>query len=548
MDMVYFLEIYGGKMRIFIFGLLFSCFLAPTWAKSQKATASLVIGDVQYQKKGKGKWKTLKVGGKIRNKDNVRTFAASRLEILFETGTLLHIEENSVISMKELLQNGANKSTKVKIGQGKILFNIKKLSGSLSKFEFETTTATAAIRGTAGGIGKRGNQIFAYLDKGKVELRSKGSNRKFFIGPRDFAVQKGKNFDIKKLPQGVNLEKVLKKVIKLEKVQTIDSLLINVPDTLMLEADEVPGSLKAMDSTKILDSAIVEIISDSMLYLETDSSVLQILDSFTIADSLLTAGSYVIDTIPLDSLGNVIDTNVFIDSSLIQQDSITIDSNLSIDSSLLNSSMQGDTLPTIDLKWSLPQEGAQVTLPFYLTGSASLGTKVLFNGIITNVDASGFWKIIVESMDEGTKNISIEVQNGEVTQSFNRAIEVVSKQVELSGTIDSYSKTIAKTELDVSGTCIGGDKVTVGSFETEVISSNWKTTLYWNEVELGNKSYSVECLAGEKVVSLGEISFDYEVPKIPLDIKLSTPASFKISATSSAEAVASLSASSSVSF
>jgi hypothetical protein len=49
--MVYFLEICGGKMRFFIVCLFFFCFLAPTWAKSQKARANLVIGDVEYQKK-----------------------------------------------------------------------------------------------------------------------------------------------------------------------------------------------------------------------------------------------------------------------------------------------------------------------------------------------------------------------------------------------------------------------------------------------------------------------------------------------------------------
>jgi hypothetical protein len=572
--MVYFFKIYGGKMRFLIVGLLFFCILVPTWAKSQKATASLVIGEVEYQKKGKGKWRNLKVGSKIRNKDNVRTFAASRLEILFETGTLLHIEENSVISMKELLQNGANKSTKVKIGQGKILFNIKKLSGSLSKFEFETTTATAAIRGTAGGIGKKGNQIFAYLDKGKIELRSKGSNRKFFIESRDFAVQKGKNFEIKKLPKGVNLEKVLKKVIKFKKVNTIDSLLLNIPQSLMLQVNEVPGALKIMDSTKILDSTKVEIISDSMLYLETDSSVLQSLDSFTIADSLLAPGSYVIDTIPLDSLGNVIDTNIFIDSSnniqadslptaagskpdtaltldllgnvsdsnvtsdssvisndslALAGDSLILDSNAIIDSTLANSNEDTGSLSNLDLKWSLPQVGAIVTVPFYLTGSASVGSRILFNGSFTEVDASGYWKIIVDSMDEGAKEISIEVQNGDLTQSYSRNIEVSSNQIELSGNIDSYPKILTTTELDVSGTCIGGEKVNVGNFEAEVVSSNWKTTIYWNEAELGNKYYAVECFAGEKEVSLGGVSFDYEIPQTPLDLKLSTPASFKIS-------------------
>jgi hypothetical protein len=668
--MVYFLEIYGGKMRFFIVCLFFLCFLAPTWAKSQKATANLVIGEVQYQKKGKGKWRNLKVGSKIRNKDNVRTFAASRLEILFETGTLLHIEENSVISMKKLLQNGANKSTKVKIGQGKILFNIKKLSGSLSKFEFETTTATAAIRGTAGGIGKRGNQIFAYLDKGKIELRSKGSNRKFLIGPRDFAVQKGKNFEVKKLPQGVNLEKVLKKVIKFEQGKTIDSLLKNIPQSLMLQVDELPGSLKTMDSTKVLDSTKIEIISDSILSLETDISVLQSLDSFTVADSLLTPGSYVIDTIPMDSLGNVIDTNIFSDSTSIQVDSLlpsvisspsdtslsldslgnvidsnmvidstsiqgdsllpavissptdtslsldslgnvidsnlvidstsiqvdsllpsvvssptdtslsldslgnVIDSNLvidstsiqvdsllpsvvssptdtslsidslgnvmdssnsdmdsisSIDSLLLDSSDEIESLPTLDLKWSLPQAGSKVTVPFYLTGSASIGSRVLFNGKSIEVDASGYWKIIVEAMDEGVKEISIEVQNGELSQSFSRSIDVSSNQTELSGTINPYSKVLNTTELDVSGTCIGGEKVTVGNFETNVVSSKWKTTIYWNEAESESKNYTVECFADEKEVSLGEISFDYEISKTPLDLKLSTPSSFRIS-------------------
>jgi hypothetical protein len=326
----------------------------------------------------------------------------------------------------------------------------------------------------------------------------------------------------------------------------IDSTAIQLDSLLPADTALVLDSLgNIIDSNIVSDSTAIQpgslLPADTSLSLDSSGNVTDsnaVLDSTVIeVDSLIPSPMLPIDTaLSSDSTGNVMDASIPLDSSIIQTDSLldvkgpsATDTTASADSGFLDSDNDMESLPTLDLKWSLPQAGSEVTVPFYLTGSASIGSRVLFNGKSIEVDASGYWKIIVEAMDEGIKEISIEVQNGDLTQSLSRSIDVSSKQIELSGTINSYSKIVNTTELDVSGTCIGGEKVTIGSFEANVVSSSWKTTLYWNEAESGSKYYAVECFADEKEVPLGEISFDYEILKTPLDLKLSTPSSFRIS-------------------
>jgi hypothetical protein len=156
----------------------------------QRVTVKSVIGSAELRSSGAAKWRQLRPGMPVRIGGDIRTFVESTVELAFESGTVLLISENSVVTLSQLSQdvkgNPANSSVKVATGQ--IFSNVKKLVGTNSKFEFETPTAVASIRGTRLGISvnRDGSSIDVY--EGRVAVRSRGSNREVMVGNRTRAV------------------------------------------------------------------------------------------------------------------------------------------------------------------------------------------------------------------------------------------------------------------------------------------------------------------------------------------------------------------------
>ncbi len=231
--------------------------------KKQKAIAKFVTGEVLYQKKGKGSWKKVKVGSKVRESDMVRTFVESSVQLLLASGSQITVEENTIVKMSELVQDGQASSTNINVKKGRVLFNIKKLAERKSKFKFETLTATAAIRGTRGGIGFTGKRAFAYLTEGRLELRSR-SGKKVDVNPKDFVIESEKGFEVKKLEKADDLKNFLKVLIEEAAsidIKTIDSTLTDsvVIDTTTVEeeAEELGGAVESVPSTVTVPSLVV---------------------------------------------------------------------------------------------------------------------------------------------------------------------------------------------------------------------------------------------------------------------------------------------------
>jgi hypothetical protein len=65
--------------------------------------------------------------------------------------------------------------TKVSILNGTVLSNVKKLVNSGSKFEFETPTATASIRGTQVGFDVSSDKTLIKVYEGEVMVTPKGA-------------------------------------------------------------------------------------------------------------------------------------------------------------------------------------------------------------------------------------------------------------------------------------------------------------------------------------------------------------------------------------
>lgn len=156
---------------------------------------SVIGGDaVTRQKNNQGEWAPLKVGNKVQQGDNIRTLLESQAIIALPDGSTISIEENSLVSMSEVLsEDGVNRTT-AEIKQGKVRFDVQKQGNKDSHFRFKTGTATAAIRGTEGTIGVAGNESYAALISGLLEIA--GNSQTVSITAGQVAFTKGESVSV----------------------------------------------------------------------------------------------------------------------------------------------------------------------------------------------------------------------------------------------------------------------------------------------------------------------------------------------------------------
>lgn len=122
------------------------------------------------------KWKPLKVGKKIKTGDSLRTGLESTVSILLFDGSKFSLKESSVVSIGHLEKENKSLKARFKIDQGEFLFNVQKLIGKDAFVDFETSTATAAIRGTIGGIEVQDKNVQMYLHEGFLNISHASEN------------------------------------------------------------------------------------------------------------------------------------------------------------------------------------------------------------------------------------------------------------------------------------------------------------------------------------------------------------------------------------
>jgi antitoxin component of MazEF toxin-antitoxin module len=151
----------------------------------QNAKITQLVGSVEVRSGEKVAWRAARIGMPVRQSWDIRTLLESSAEITLETGTVLKISENTVISLSELNKNEKQNTTQssFKVMTGQMWANVKKISNAQSKMDFETPTAVASIRGTRLGIGvtNQGTRIDVY--EGLVAVRKRNSNRTELVKP-----------------------------------------------------------------------------------------------------------------------------------------------------------------------------------------------------------------------------------------------------------------------------------------------------------------------------------------------------------------------------
>ena len=228
------------QMVFFLFALL----AGNTWAQDVSIKAESVVGEVSLQKGGKADWVALKVGAKIKQSDKIRTAVESQASLLFENGSLVTVAENSLIEMKSLLASQGVTNTKFGVKSGKLLFNIKKLAVGNSSFEFETQTATAAIRGTEGDVQVNGSRSLASLETGRLEMIS--GLGKATIGPGQLVLQTNTGFVVLPKPKDASAYQKLADQYLRDTTVQLDSLIGKIQKKL--DSIALTGGLVVVDT------------------------------------------------------------------------------------------------------------------------------------------------------------------------------------------------------------------------------------------------------------------------------------------------------------
>jgi len=117
-------------------------------AASSIAKITFYTGQVQVQKPMKEDWSKAIFNQNLLSGQKVKTQDESRAEIGFADGSILRIDSNSKLDIVDVKKekSGSQKAT-AKVWSGKVWANVNKMSKK-TKFQLESPTAVAAVRGT----------------------------------------------------------------------------------------------------------------------------------------------------------------------------------------------------------------------------------------------------------------------------------------------------------------------------------------------------------------------------------------------------------------
>jgi len=124
-------------------------FLSPSSALASQCTLSLLSGSVQYQEPGSAKWQSGTDGIVLAAGTRIRTSSDSHALLTFFEGSTLRLEADTDVEIREI-ERGEQQTTVIVLKQwtGRTWSRVVKMTDQGSRYEIETPTAVAAVRGT----------------------------------------------------------------------------------------------------------------------------------------------------------------------------------------------------------------------------------------------------------------------------------------------------------------------------------------------------------------------------------------------------------------
>jgi len=155
------------RCKILISLLLSAIFAAMAFSVSGDTyLVSLYVGSVKYSQNGK-KWAKVFPELELKEKSMVKTGIKSYCDILMPERGTFRILDNTLVQMAQLKQQ----MEKIKIKNGKVVFNISRKLGQGESFIVETSVANAAVRGTQFEVSATGEKTGVSVVEGSVVIQ-----------------------------------------------------------------------------------------------------------------------------------------------------------------------------------------------------------------------------------------------------------------------------------------------------------------------------------------------------------------------------------------
>lgn len=140
------------------------------------AQANDIKGQVEVQRAGAGQFAALSPGQMVAVNDVVRTGKDGSAEFTWADKTRWRVTPGTQLTIAKASANSAKKSeiSLFKLDAGKVFVRIVKSLTPDSKFEVETPTAVAAVRGTVFSVEVKGGQTRVETFAGHVKVTSQG--------------------------------------------------------------------------------------------------------------------------------------------------------------------------------------------------------------------------------------------------------------------------------------------------------------------------------------------------------------------------------------
>lgn len=142
-------------------------------------------GQVSVQRSGQGEFFALSSKGAVKTGDIVKTGKDSTAEFKWLDGTRWKLMPNTTLTVKKSVFNTVQKNevSQLRLTTGKVFVRIVKSLAPTSRFEVETPTAVAAVRGTIFSVAVENGQTEVAVFKGRVQVKNNDSEAGALIKP-----------------------------------------------------------------------------------------------------------------------------------------------------------------------------------------------------------------------------------------------------------------------------------------------------------------------------------------------------------------------------
>lgn len=169
------------RISIFVLcGIILSAFSVMSFGKEQILVGSFTVvkGKVALQRGGEEKWEKAEIDMPVYPGDKVKTEVKAEAELILDDGSMLRIEEKTLIEIVDSKIEGSaggegKKSFLINLGVGKVLNNFKKLIHRESKYNITTPTAVAGVRGTEFSVEAQKDKTEVAVFEGEVDVANK---------------------------------------------------------------------------------------------------------------------------------------------------------------------------------------------------------------------------------------------------------------------------------------------------------------------------------------------------------------------------------------